>query len=98
MLRNTCAKKRVFICIDGLNEWVVEHGGEQLDSVNELQQSPGTRTFVTGRPHILPEIKRRLAGRGVSASIGSKRGNIIRYLHVESVQCGYACSACRART
>jgi len=36
---------------------------------------------VTGRPHILPEIGTRLAGRVASVSISPKRGDIIRYLH-----------------
>jgi len=67
MLLNTCYNTRVFICIGGLSKWAVEHGGELLNSVNELlQQSPDTRTFVTERSHILPEVKRRLAGRGMS--------------------------------
>ena len=43
--------------------------------------SPGTRIFVTGRPHIRPEISRRLAGRVTSLPINTKRDDIIRYLH-----------------
>ena len=53
-----------------------------LDSLNQvLQNSPGTRIFVTGRPDIRPEIGSRLAGRVTSLSISTKRDDIIRYLH-----------------
>jgi len=82
MLRDTCSKKRAFICIDGVDECAAEHWGELLDLVNELlRQSPGTRIFVTGRPHILPEIKSRLARGVTSVSISPRRGDTIRYLY-----------------
>jgi len=71
MLRNTCSKKRAFVCIHEPAEWGAEHWGELLNSVNELlQQSPGTRIFVTGRPHILPELGKRLARRVMSVVVG----------------------------
>ena len=59
-----------------------EHRAKVLDSLNQiLQRSPDTRIFVTGRPHIRPEIGRRLAGRVTSLSISTTRGDIVRYLH-----------------
>jgi len=62
-----------------------------LNAVRELlPQSPGTRMFVTGRPNIPPEPKRRLAKMVTSLSISSKRGDIIRYLRVESVRLCHA--------
>jgi len=82
MLQTTSSKKRTFICIDALDECVPEHQARLLNSLNQiLQKSPGTRIFVTGRPHIQPEIKRRLAGRVASLPISSKRDDIVRYLH-----------------
>ena len=36
---------------------------------------------MTGRPHIGPEITRRLVGRVTSLHIGTKRDDITRYLH-----------------
>jgi len=82
MLQTTSSKKRALICIDGVDECATEHRAKLLDSVKELvQQSPETRIFVTGRPHILPEIKRHLARRVMSVSVSPKRGDIIRYLH-----------------
>ena len=82
MLQTTSSKERTFICIDALDECVPGHRLKLLDSLNEiLQKSPGTRIFVTGRPHIRPEIAKRLSGRVASLPISTKRGDIIRYLH-----------------
>ena len=81
MLQTTSARKRAFICIDALDECATEHRFKLLDSLGHLlEQSPGTRIFVTGRPHILPEIRRRLAGEVTSISISPKRGDIVTYL------------------
>ena len=82
MLQTTSSKERTFICIDALDECVPEYRVKLLDSLNQiLQKSPATRIFVTGRPHIRPEIGRRLVGRVTSLSISTKRDDIIRYLH-----------------
>ena len=81
LLQITSARKRAFLCIDAADECATEHRVKLLDSLGQLvQQSPGTRIFVTGRPHILPEIGRRLAGRVRSLSIIPKRDDIITYL------------------
>ena len=82
MLQTASSKKRTFICIDALDECVPEHRVKLLNSLNKiLQKSPNIRLFVTGRPHIQPEIGKRLAGRVTSLPISTKRGDIIRYLH-----------------
>ena len=82
MLQTTSSKERTFICIDALDECVPEHRTKLLDSLNKiLHQSPTTRIFVTGRPHIRADITRRLAGRVTSLLISTKRDDIIRYLH-----------------
>ena len=82
MLKNTSSKKRTLICIDALDECVPEHRLKLLSSLKEiLQKSPGTRIFVTGRPHIRPEIRQRFAGRVTSLLISTKRYDIIKYLH-----------------
>ena len=65
MLQNTVSVKPTFICIDALDECVAGCRVKILDSLNQvLQSSPGTRMFVTGRPHIEAEVGKRLFGRG----------------------------------
>jgi len=82
MLQVASFQKPTFICIDALDECAPEHLAKLLDSLNQiLQKAPGTRIFVTGRPHIRQEIERRLAGRVTSLLISTKRDDIIRYLH-----------------
>ena len=82
MLQIATARKRTFICIDALDECATEHQGKVLDSLGQLlQQSPGTRIFLTGRPQIRPEIGRRLGGRVTSMSISPERDDIATYLH-----------------
>ena len=82
MLQTTSARKRTFICIDAVDECSTKHRAKFLDSLGQLHKlSPGTRIFVTGRPHILPEMERGLNGRLTSVSISPKRDDIITYLH-----------------
>jgi len=81
MLQTTSSEKHTFICIDALDECVAEHRAKLLNSLNKiLQKSPGTRIFVTGRPHIQDEIGRRLSGRVTTMRITPRRGDIISYL------------------
>ena len=82
MMQATSSKKRTLICTDALDECAAGHRVKLLDSLNQiLEKSPGTRIFVTGRPHIRPEIGRCLAGRVASVFISPRRDDIIRYLH-----------------
>ena len=82
MLQTASSKKRTFICIDALDECVPEHRVKLLNSLNKiLQRSPGTRIFVTGRPHIRRQIGKRLTGSVTSLLISTRRDDIIRYLH-----------------
>ena len=82
MLQTTTARKRAFICIDGLDECAAEHIAKVADSLGQLlHRSPGTRIFATGRPHIIPEIRARLGERVTSISINPKRDDIIMYLN-----------------
>ena len=81
MLQLITSSRRTFMCIDALDECAGVQRVKLLDSLNRiLEKSPGTRIFVTGRPHIRIEIEKRLPGRVVSVSVGPKRGDLIRYL------------------
>ena len=81
MLHSTSARRRAFICIDALDECAIEHRAKLLQLLGQLpQQSPGTRIFVTGRPHILPEIGRHPGTRVAKVSISPKRDDVVTYL------------------
>ena len=83
MLQTTLARKRAsFICIDGIDECAMKHRAKFLDSLGQLHKlSPRTRIFVTGRPHLLPEIRMGLNGRVTSMPINPKSDDIITYLN-----------------
>ena len=81
MLQTTTFDKRTFICIDALDECAADHRIRLLSSLKQiLQKSPGTRIFVTGRPHIQDEIGKCLSGRVKTVRTTPRRGDIIRYL------------------
>ena len=81
ILQTTSSEKRTFICIDALDECVAGHQVKLLSSLNKiLKESPDTRIFVTGRPHIQAEIGKRLPGRVTNVSITPRRDDIISYL------------------
>jgi len=55
---------QVFICIDALDECPSKHLLELLESIKDvLKDSPRTRIFVTGRPHVGAEITKYFANR-----------------------------------
>jgi len=57
MLQTIAGERPTFICIDALDECVAKYRIKLLNSLNQiLQRSPGTRVFVTGRPHIQAEV------------------------------------------
>jgi len=81
MLQATSSQKRMFICVDALDECAAEYRVKVLDSLDQIvQKSPGTRIFATGRPHILDEVWRRIPGRVTIVRITPKRSDIIGYL------------------
>ena len=83
MLQAIASSRPSFLCIDALDECAGVERFKLLDSLKEiLEQSTGTRIFMTGRPHIQAEIESRLAGRVTSVSVSPTRGDITKYLRV----------------
>jgi len=81
MLQSITSSRRTFMCLDGLDECAGVERFRLLDSLKEIvEQSPETRIFMTGRPHIRTEIGSLLSGQVTSTSISSTRGDITRYL------------------
>ena len=82
MLQTTTSRKPTFICIDALDECAAGYRVKLLGSLDKvLQRSPGTRVFMTGRPHIQAEVEKRLSGRVTTICITPKIHDIISYLH-----------------
>ena len=83
MLQIITSSQPTFMCIDALDECVGVQRVKVLDSLKEiLERSPGTRIFVTGRPHIRAEMEKRLAGCVVSVSVCPTKSDITEYLRV----------------
>ena len=50
---------QVFICIDALDECLPKHLPKLLESLRDIvRESPTTRIFLTGRPHVAGAIQR----------------------------------------
>jgi len=81
MLKRAVATLRqVFICIDALDECLPKHLLELLGSLKEIvQESPRTRIFVTGRPHVEVEVIRYFTT-GIIVPISPSKHEIKRYL------------------
>ena len=82
MFHTIATTTRTFICIDALDECAPEHRAVVLDSLRQiLRGSPNTRIFMTGRPHVRCEIKRRLDGAAaVLISIEPTENDVLGYL------------------
>jgi len=83
MLQLITSSRRTFMVIDALDECTAVQRFRLFDSLKEIiEKSSGARIFVTGRPHICPEIETRLAERVTSISIGPASHDIVRFLQV----------------
>ena len=82
ILQLITSSQPTFICIDGLDECVGIQLARLLESLKQiLEKSPGTRIFVTGRPHIRSAIEEHLAGRVASVSVDPSKDDVTRYIH-----------------
>ena len=55
-----------------------------LDSLSQiLQKSPGTRIFLTGRPHIRADVEKHLARKAAARSITPTKNDIIIFLRAK---------------
>ena len=81
ILQLITSSQRTFMVIDALDECTAVQRFRLFDSLKEiLEKSPGARIFVTGRPHVCPEIETRLAGWVTSVSLGPARDDIVQFL------------------
>ena len=63
LARSALLLRRVFICIDALDEFPTKHRPELWDSLRRIVRTcPNIRLFITGRPHIREEVKKYFPG------------------------------------
>jgi len=73
---------QVFICIDALDECLPRNLPELLESLRDLvRESPTTRIFLTGRPHVTGSIQRYFA-EAVVIPICPNKDDIRNYLEM----------------
>ena len=73
--------RRVFICIDALDECLPKQLPELLNSLGDIvQESPTTRIFLTGRPHIREDIQRYF--KVVVIPISTNKDDVRNYLEM----------------
>jgi len=84
MLRATIASlPRVFICVDALDECLPKHLPDLLGSLRDIvRESPRTRVFLTGRPHVKGVIQKYFAG-VVVIPISPNTDDIRNYLEMK---------------
>ena len=81
MLQLMTSSRPRFICIDGLDECAGVQLSRLLESLKQiLEKSPGTRIFMTGRPHICAEIEEHLPRLVASVLVDPSKDDIIRYI------------------
>ena len=83
MLRTAIASlPRIFICLDALDECLPKYLPELLESLrNIVQESPTTRIFLTGRPHVGEDVQRYFS-KAVIIPISPNTGDIQNYVEM----------------
>jgi len=73
--------RRVFICIDALDEFPTKHRPELWESLQRIVlKCPNTRLFLTGRLHIRAEVERYFPSTAEMLPISSRTHDIRLYL------------------
>jgi len=83
MLKTVIASlPQVFICLDALDECLPKRFPEILESLRYiLRESPGTRLFLTGRPHVRQDVQRYFP-KTVVIPINPNRNDIRSYVEM----------------
>ena len=75
--------RRVFICIDALDEFPAKHRPELWESLREIMQKcPNTRLFLTGRPHMRDEVQRYFLSAAEMLPISTRAHDMGLYLRM----------------
>jgi len=73
----------VYICIDALDECLPKNRPELLESLRDIvRESPTTRIFLTGRPHVREAIQKYFPG-AVEIPISPNTDDVRNYLQMK---------------
>ena len=73
---------QVFICIDALDECIPKNVFEVLELLRDIvRESPSTRIFLTGRPHVGGDIQRYFP-KAVATPVSPNQDDIRNYLEM----------------
>ena len=73
---------QVFTCIDALDECLPKDLPELLGSLRDIvRESPGTRIFLTGRPHVNEAVQRYFS-KAVTIPVSPNQDDIRKYLEM----------------
>ena len=81
MFQTIAATRRIFICVDALDECVPEHRMVVVESLGQiLRESANTRLLMTGRPHVRGEVERELGRAATCVFIRATEDGVLRFL------------------
>jgi len=72
---------QVFICIDALDEYLPKDLPILLESLRDIRESPTTRIFLTGRPHVKEAILRYFS-KAVVIPVSPNQDDIRSYIEM----------------
>ena len=73
---------RAFVCFDALDECLPKYVPELLESLRDIvRESPRTRIFLTGRPHVREDVQRYFS-KAVVIPISPTRNDIRNYVEM----------------
>ena len=81
LVKSLSSPRRVFICIDALDEFPTKYRPELWNSLRGiLRECPNTRLFISGRPHMQEEVKKYFQGYPYLISINPPKEDIQGYI------------------
>ena len=83
LVKSLSCLRRVFICIDALDEFPVKRRPELWESLQQIMRKcPATRLFLTGRPHIRDEVNKYFPGTAEMLPVSPDQDDIKSYLSI----------------
>ena len=83
LIKSLSCLRRVFICIDALDEFPLKHRPELWEHLQQVvRKCPSARLFLTGRPHLRDEVQKYFPGTAEMLLISPHERDIGLYLRM----------------